>query len=171
MRVNHDVQNEVTPEQLVRTHYAGIWRYLRLLGCMREQAEDLTQEAFLVAIRKGFEAPEPAAAAAYLRQTARYLWLQSLREQRVAREVDLEEAESAILEFGEDGGDAWISALRQCVEKLAGKAREAVLGIYKDQRPHNELAQSLGLAPNGLKTLLQRTRESPRDCVERRIGK
>lgn len=32
---------------LVRAHQAGVWRYLRFLGCHPDEADDLTQETFL----------------------------------------------------------------------------------------------------------------------------
>jgi len=32
---------------LVRAHQAGVWRYLRFLGCEPSEADDLVQETFL----------------------------------------------------------------------------------------------------------------------------
>jgi len=156
-------------EQLVQAHHAGVWRYLRVLGCTREQADDLTQETFLVVIRKGFEEIDPAATAAYLRKSARYLWLDSCRNTATRREVDLDGAEAVMKQFDHDGGNTWVDALRRCIDRLHGKTRAAVVGVYRDQRPQAEVAQALGLAPNGLKTLLQRARGALRTCVETRL--
>lgn len=54
------------PERLIEAHQAGIWRYLRALGCDASQAEDLTQETFLAVLQKPFQDYNPAATAAYL---------------------------------------------------------------------------------------------------------
>ena len=40
--------------RLVREHQAGVWRYLRVLGCPATEAEDLTQETFLAVLTRPF---------------------------------------------------------------------------------------------------------------------
>ena len=40
---------------LVRQHQAGVWRYLRFLGCDRPLADDLTQETFLAVLETPFD--------------------------------------------------------------------------------------------------------------------
>lgn len=155
-------------ETLVREHHAGVWRYLRLLGCTREQAEDLTQETFLVVIRKGFDDVDPAATATYLRKTARFQFLHARRHLRIRREVDLAAADSVANENLKDGGDAYVAALRRCIDELRGKAKDAVVAVYRDQQPHSVAAEKLGMKQNGLKTLLQRSRAVLKACVERK---
>jgi len=156
-------------ETLVREHHAGVWRYLRLLGCTREQADDLTQETFLVVIRKGFDDIDPAATATYLRKTARFQFLHARRHLRTRREVDLEAADSVARNHLEDGGDAYVGALRRCIEELRGRAKEAVIAVYRDQQPQAATAEKLGMKENGLKTLLQRSRSVLKACVERKL--
>ena len=87
----------LAPEALA-AHRAALWRYLRTLGADAATADDLVQEAFVVALRRAdFDAGAPAAAFAFLRTTARHLWLKSRRGrpdgQRVEREVDEAEVE------------------------------------------------------------------------------
>src|SRR5437867_2915957 len=65
--------------RLVRDHQAGLWRYLRVLGCTASQAEDLTQETFLAVLQKPFQEFSTRATAAYLRQVARNLFISSRR--------------------------------------------------------------------------------------------
>ena len=43
------------PVVLIQTYQAGIWRYLRALGCDSAQAEDITQETFLNVLQKPFQ--------------------------------------------------------------------------------------------------------------------
>src|SRR5687768_1521864 len=61
------------PVRLIETHQAGIWRYLRALGCENALAEDLTQETFLAVLQRPFQELSGAATAAYLRTTAHHL--------------------------------------------------------------------------------------------------
>jgi len=156
-------------ETLVREHHAGVWRFLRLMGCTREQADDLTQETFLVIMRKGFEDLSPAATATFLRKTARFEFLNARRNLRIRREVDLDAAEAVAGQQLADGGDAYVTALRRCIDELRGKARDAVTAVYRDQQPHAAAASALGMKENGFKTLLQRSRAVLKACVERKL--
>jgi RNA polymerase sigma-70 factor, ECF subfamily len=166
--MNPAVMPQLDLETLVREHHAGVWRFLRLIGCTREQADDLTQETFLVVIRKGFEDIDPAATAVFLRKTARFEFLHARRNLRTRREVDLDAAESVAGDRLADGGDAYVAALKRCIEELRGKARDAVNAIYRDQKTPAEAARKLGMKENGLKTLLQRSRGVLKSCIERK---
>lgn len=157
--------------ELVRGHQTGLWRFLRALGCRPLDAEELAAEVFVVVFRKGFVARSEAATAAYLRQTARYLWLRRQRWQR--READRFAAAAELLwqrDCGDDDGEAFVQALRACVDGLQGRAAEAVRLCYGEELPQRDVAARLALLPNGLKTLLQRTRKALRQCIERRLS-
>ena len=58
------------PVRLIQAYQAGIWRYLRALGCESSLAEDLTQDTFLAVLQRPFNDVSPAATSAYLRKTA-----------------------------------------------------------------------------------------------------
>ena len=58
------------PRKLVETYQAGIWRYLRALGCSVAEADDLTQETFLAVFQRPFDDFDPRATGAYLRRVA-----------------------------------------------------------------------------------------------------
>ena len=60
---------------LIRTQQAGLYRYLRYLGAGHEVAEDIVQESFLAMVRHDDAAPAIADPPAYLRGTARNLFL------------------------------------------------------------------------------------------------
>src|SRR5688572_14786756 len=74
-------------ETLVRQHLLRVWRYLRGQGARAHDADDLTQETFLVALRRDATRLEPAAAAAFLQHTARYLFLRRRRGDRASTEL------------------------------------------------------------------------------------
>lgn len=157
-------------ETLVRTHHAGLWRYLRLLGCSREEADDLTQETFMVVMRSEFEHQSNPQTATWLRRTGRNLFLHAKRKDRTRREVNLEAAEAVMQQNAQDGGDAYVEALKRCLDAMRGRTRLAVLAVYGERLTPAQVAERMGLKENGLKTLLQRAREKLRDCVSRRMG-
>lgn len=156
---------------LVRGHQRAVWRWLRALGCPAADAEELAAETFVVLFEKGFVARSEGETAAFLRQTARYLWLR--RQRRRRREAERFAAAAEMLwqrDCVGDDGEAFVQALRQCIDGLDGRAGAAVRWCYGDGMPQRQVAARLGLRPNGLKTLLQRVRQGLRRCVERRLS-
>jgi RNA polymerase sigma-70 factor (ECF subfamily) len=159
------------PEALVRRHQTGLWRYLRSLGAPPELAEDLLQDTFLVALRKLEHDQGHGATAAFLRQTARHLYLRRRRDQGRREQILVELADQLWQrDCSDDGGERWLAALRACLELLEGRARQAIQLFYGDGQDRLATAAALGMKPNGLKTLLQRVRASLRACIGRRIG-
>lgn len=161
------------PASLLQRHLVATWRYLRMHGASAHEADDLTQEAFVIALQKDAAALPPAATATFLRRTARFLFLRFRRDARDA--VELADEVDALWQrdCDHDGGDGLVDALRDCVGQLTGRARNAVLRCYglgaDEPAARDAAAAALGLQPNGLKTLLQRTRQLLRACIERRI--
>jgi len=156
---------------LVRRHQAGLWRYLRFLGCEPGLAEDLVQEAFLAAWKGDFEYRGEAAAATWLRRVARNLFVDRVRRARVRPAFrNLDEADRVFARHAEeDGGEAYLQALRECVATLSRKVRRVLARFYGRGRGREQLARELGMTRNGVKTLLRRAREKLRLCVEERV--
>ncbi|HLQ38904.1 MAG TPA: RNA polymerase sigma factor [Planctomycetota bacterium] len=153
----------------VRRHVTGVFRFLRALGANRELADDLTQDAFAVAWQKGKQSLPSAALAAFLRRTARFLWLAHCRSQRRAEAAIAAVAENIwARDCAEDDGEAWLSATRACVEQLRGRAARAVAMSYGEERSREAIARELGMRPNGVRTLLARTRQWLAACINGR---
>lgn len=148
-------------EDFIREHQTGIWRYLRLLGAEPGTGDDLTQEAFLVAMRRG------VLRQGFALRTARHLWLRSQRND-LRRAEHLAEIATRLWqdEYASDGGSRVMEALQDCVELLDGRARQCITRAYRDGASRSELAHELGLQENGVKTLLQRVRAQLRSCIE-----
>lgn len=153
--------------QLVQRHQAEVWRYLRYLGASAELADDLVQETFLQFLRAPFEDQGDAQRAGWLRKVARNLYVKSFRRPPFAAS-DLDRIEAVWADHaGHDGGDESLQALRDCLDKLDGRAREAVRLHYEDRRSRREIGERLEIGEQGVKSLLRRSRELLRRCVER----
>ena len=160
------------PGAVVREQLHALWRYLRMHGASDHEADDLAQEAFVIALQKGAAFLAPAATATFLRRTARFLFLRLRRGGPDA--VQLADAVDALWDrdCAADGGDARLEALRACLHELTDRARRAVDLAYglgaADAQSRMAIAAELGLHENGVKTLMQRVRQQLRACVERR---
>ncbi|MBX3464729.1 MAG: sigma-70 family RNA polymerase sigma factor [Planctomycetes bacterium] len=161
------IRSEADVARVVQAHQAEVWRYLRYLGAPAELADDLVQEAFLRLLRAPFEERSPAATAAWLRTVARNLFVKSFRAPPFAL-AGLDELEAVWDRFaGDDGGEQSLARLRDCLDRLDGRARDAVRLCYEERRSRREIGERLGLGEDGVKSLLRRTRTLLRACVER----
>lgn len=158
--------------ELVRQHQADVWRYLRYLGATAADADDLTQETFLAVARSNFEEHSVRQTAAYLRTVARnQLLMARRREGREISTVTLSAAEQ-VWSTAVDGigTSQFLAALSDCLAQLKGRARAAIDGFYRQHRSREELASQLDMKPEGVKTLLRRTRDVLRKCIEKRVS-
>ena len=158
-------------EQLVRDHQGTIWRYVCYLGATATEADDLVQETFLALARSEFQQQSEPQTIGYLRSVVRNQLLMLRRQQR--RELtscSLDKAEAVWVEMvGERSAGPYLDALAECVESLDGRARQAIHLHYHDRAGREEIARQLVMKPEGVKTLLRRTRDALRQCVERRL--
>ncbi len=157
---------------LVHQHQAGVWRYLRFLGAESTEAEDLTQETFLAFARAEFVERDERQTAGYLRTVARNQLLALRRkQQREISTCELEAADSVwAAAAGSDGSlVGYMDALRHCLKQLEGRARQAIDLHYRDSASREAIATQLEMKPDGVKTLLRRTRQILRECMERNI--
>ena len=161
---------EVDLDSLVHQYQADIWRYLRYLGASAADADDLTQETFLAVSQSSFEQRSPGATASFLRTVARNQLLIARRRQgREVNTVELEAAERVWSEnVGSAGMDGYLVALADCLQNLDGRARQVLDQFYHKRCGRAEIADSLQMKPEGVKTLLRRTRNILRQCIERK---
>jgi len=155
-----------------------VWRFLRFLGARGDLVDELTQETFVVWLtRPPLDDLDDAVLASWLRSTARNLLRESLRRtrRREVQELPLLGQEPASVEAewqrleGDGRGDARREALRRCLESLDGRGRRALDLHYHQRLGRGRIGAELGLGTEGVKTLLRRTRELLRHCIERRI--
>lgn len=158
--------------QLVADHQATLWRYVRYLGATTTEADDLLQETFLAVWRSDFTHTGHQQTARYLRTTARHRLLMLRRRQKCEpNHVELELAEHIWAQTLDDGpADPYLEALDGCLEQLEGRARQALDLHYTEHLTRDQIAESLAMKPGGVKSLLRRTRDLLRNCIERKMN-
>lgn len=161
------------PDDWVRHHAVGVWRFLRALGADPQLAEELCHEAFVVAWQKGQAGREPAVQGAFLRSTARHLLLRhrarTLRDAAARQELAAVTAEAERQwqqHCADDDGAGLVAAAAGCVRQLQPRVRRAVELSYRDGCSRTEIAAAMGMQENGVKTMLQRARQWLRRCIE-----
>jgi RNA polymerase sigma-70 factor (ECF subfamily) len=167
-RPSSDQTKTVDANRLIEDHQAGIWRYLRALGCSRAEADDLTQETFLAVLQRPFVNYSPAATAAYLRKVALNRFISARR--RSGRLVYLEQIEQIDQTWGrlvsDYHGEALLEALRECLSELTQRARTALTMRFRDDLPRVEIARALNITEHGAKNLMQRAKKQLKTCVQ-----
>ncbi len=168
-------------EEMIRTHQAELYRYLRYLGSDRSTAEDMIQETFLAAFRSRtpdvstFELPRRAA---WLRGTARNQLLAHWRKRKqyptdpaaLVQHMDQSEVlwSSHFLRDG-DGFD-YVDALRLCLDLLPVQQRRPIELFYTQGKSRQEMAGLLQMTEDGIKSLLRRVRRVLGLCVSKRLN-
>lgn len=144
-------------------------RYLCVLGADAATADDLAQEALLVALRRAadLDASEPGRLFGFLRTTARHLWLKDVRRKKSRREVEQAD-EVWTEECGDDDRDDYMAALRACVGELPERSRDLLQRTYERGCGRAAVAAQLGMSEDGIKSALRRLRQALRRCIERR---
>lgn len=158
--------------ELVRAHQAALWRYLRVLGCATDAAEDLVQETFVALLRARLEDRGAAALRTWLRSTARHLFFAHCRRTRrspLAADAEAIEAAWAAYERDDDG-DAYRAALRACLDALPARQRELLELQLHERATPAQLGAVAGLAPEGARSRLRRIKQALRQCVHRRLA-
>lgn len=163
----------VVDAELVQRHQGSVWRYLRVLGAPSDAAADLAQEVFVVLLRTPLHDHGEKALRAWLRSTARNLFLAHCRRQRRSP-IACDEAaiERAFTEYErDDDGATFRTALERCLELVPLRERQlltAALAARADTEPRG----ASGASPprdEATRSRLRRLQQALRDCVQRRL--
>jgi RNA polymerase sigma-70 factor (ECF subfamily) len=164
-------------EVLVREHHRSVLAYARTLTQRADLAEDLSQDAFLVAYQRLGDFDATRDFGAWVRGIVRLKHLESLRgagrqcplSDRLLDDVEAEFArwQLAHRETGEDV----LATLRDCVSRLQEVARRTVDRFYADRAACAEIASELGTSEAVIRKRLQRAREVLHGCMELKLGR
>jgi RNA polymerase sigma-70 factor (ECF subfamily) len=161
---------------LVGRHHRGVRACLVARMHDPHEAEDLAQEVFLTAYRKlaDFDAERPLAP--WLRSIALNLlrnhW-RKFRAQAIGGNTELAVLldQQIAAECGSAREPLLHAALRDCLERMDGPARELLQQRYGEEVSVRELADRLQRGYSALTMQLHRLRELLADCIGQKLPK
>jgi RNA polymerase sigma-70 factor (ECF subfamily) len=160
-------------EELVRTHWREVRGMLVAVTGNAATAEDLAQDVFVLALRKGLK--PGAGMGGWLRKAARFLALNERRRRRpftlepdelirLADETPAEPAEPAP-RFEDE-----LAALKRCLAELKESDRSLLAAKYGNGAALAGLALAERQSVGYIKQRLFRLRRRLGDCVRRRVA-
>ncbi|MBI3855389.1 MAG: sigma-70 family RNA polymerase sigma factor [Planctomycetes bacterium] len=162
-------------EVLVREHHRRLLAYALALTRRPEVAEDLAQDALLIAHRDLAKFDAARDFGAWVRGIIRMKYLEWTRSHRMERmsESQIERIDAEHREWdraAEEGrGDA-LAALRICRDELGGHILETLDLFYSERRSCADIAARLQTTEVVIRKRLQRAREALGDCLKKRLG-
>jgi RNA polymerase sigma-70 factor (ECF subfamily) len=158
-------------QQLFIGHQTAIKAFILSLRPDFVEAGDILQETFLTVTRKAAEFREGSNFGAWAFAIARFKVLEAGRVRR--RETDLsDEVLDALAAAAPPAPffDRRLAALRDCLRRLAPRAREIVRLRYHAGHGPDEIARRLSWSSNAVNVALSRARAALRACVQRAAG-
>ncbi len=146
--------------QLVADHHAVLYRYAYRLSGSVPDAEDLTQQTFLVAHEKLDQLRDAGSARSWLFTILRNCYLKSCRPRPLAGAL----AEISIAALIDDAADEAIDKaldseqLQAALNGLADEFKTVVLMFYFEHKPYREIAEALAIPPGTVMSRLARAK-------------
>lgn len=164
------MSDPVTVSREVLRHRHSLLAFIRAFIPDPHAVEDVFQEVSLVAIQKAAEFRDDTDFPAWARAIARFKIREHLRARRGVALSDalFDGMENA---FGEGGDlDDRKEALRRCLGELPEKSRQLLAWRYAEGLDPAGIAGRMQHTRTGVNSLLQRLRESLRDCLDRQLA-
>ena len=161
--------------ELVKQYQGNVRACLAVRLTNRHEAEDLAQEAFLVAFRKlnEFDADKPFGP--WIRTIAFYLLRNFWRKHKPepvggAAELQLLVDEEIGLHYSERNESDTLAALKICTKKLDDGLKQIIHLHYHEELSVGELTTKLNTKHSTMTMKLHRMRDQLRKCISERVG-
>jgi RNA polymerase sigma-70 factor (ECF subfamily) len=153
-------------EKLVVRYQAGVRAFAAVRIPMRYEAEDLAQEAFLIAWRKLHEFDPDTSFGAWLKAIAHRLVMNHRRKFRAEGVGGHAELEILLHHHDAEAASDRLAALRDCLSLIDGPALKLLNARYLDGVSVKDIAKQTGKGYSALTMQLFRLRELLAACVE-----
>ena len=149
---------------LVRTHQRSVYSLALRMLSDRHDAEDLAQEVFLGLHRNLSSVESPAHLTFWLRKVTVNRAIDRLRREP-RRTVPLEDAASMVIDVTEQRDPLLQRRLRALLAQLPPAPRAVMLLRYQEDLNPNEIAQTLNMSVNTVKSHLKRSLATLREWI------
>ena len=162
-------------ESQVRLHHRRLLAYALALTRRLDAAEDLVQDALLIAHRDLARFDPSRDFAAWVRGIVRMKYLEWTRAHRT------EQLDAAVLDAidrqhqtwdraAEGGREDAATAMRDCLQQLGSHLAETLHRFYEAQESCSVIAEGLGTTEPVVRKRLQRARETLAECIRRKLA-
>jgi len=148
--------------QLVLDHYQAVYRYAFRLTGSQADAEDITQQAFLLAHRKLHQIRDANKASGWLFAVLRSCYLKSIRRRRPTPAANLELNVDDIPDRLDRGEEIDRERLQQVLDELTDDAKLVLVLFYFEQLSYKEIAEQLDVAIGTVMSRLARAKSNLR---------
>jgi RNA polymerase sigma-70 factor len=162
-------------EILVRENADMLTAYVRSVVRDSNSADDVFQETMLTAWRRLADYDKSRPFGPWLRGIAAKVMLAQRRQRArsfaLVDEEILEHLDARCEALHRQPGDTWdqkLEGLRDCIDRLPERYREAIQLRYAEELPPDSLTERLQITLETLKKRLQRGRARLLDCLERK---
>ncbi len=153
-----DRRNGLTIQKLVTEHHQLLYRYaFRMIG-NESDAEDLTQQTYLIAQNKLDQLRQPAAARAWLCRILRTTFLKSCRKRRPWSAVDLDMDMNAVVGQWPNTSPLDQERLKLALDELPEMFKLVLLMFYFEDRTYQEIADELEVPLGTIMSRLSRAK-------------
>jgi RNA polymerase sigma-70 factor (ECF subfamily) len=161
--------------ELVIRHQSGVRATLAVRLHDRHEADDLAQEAFIVAHRKLWEFDTDRAFGPWIRSIALNLLRNYQRKHKASAiggeaELELMIKERIEVAHSHDHIAEKLAALKHCQSKLDAPMRELLQMRYFDDLPVAEICKELKVRHSTVTMRLYRLRETLQNCIQQKMG-
>lgn len=156
-------------EQIVDTHYQGLYRFA-LSMCRREStAQDLVQQTFLQWAKKGHALRDASKVKTWLFTTIYREWLAIARREKKYEEVEFEADLHGSTQNEDDGENPRVDSatLQTALEQLDPNYRAPLVLFYLKELSYRDIAETLGVPLGTVMSRLSRAKDSLRAILRR----
>jgi len=160
----HDEPDHDEPdiERLVQEHHGPVHRYAFRLSGSSAEAEDLTQQTFLIAQQKLDQLRDPGKARSWLFAILINTFRKSKRKSNPSKFEDIEYSEAEIPEDIPAAEDIDQELLQRTIGELPEQFRVVLLMFYFEEASYKEIAERLDVAIGTVMSRLSRAKEHMR---------
>ncbi len=152
-------QDRIDLPELVKEHHMVVYRYaFRLCGCAAE-AEDLMQQAFLIAHQKVHQLRSGSAARSWLLAVVRSCFLKSIRKPRPTPAADIDLLVNEMADTGSLSEPIDREELAAALNELPEEFRLVLLMFYFEELPYQQIAEQLKIPIGTVMSRLSRAKE------------
>jgi len=143
---------------LVERHYAAVYRYAYRLAGSPADAEDLTQQTFLIALQKLHQVRAPECTLSWLWAVLRRCYLKSCRKRKPHVAADLQLEMDRVEDYVEPPGPVDAERLQLALNALPDEFKLVVLMFYFEQCSYQEIAEELQVSIGTVMSRLSRAK-------------